>query len=119
MLDLSYKQIGPGHYVKWNDALKIRTTLKFEGDKIHVRHDQPKWVMQTILDDNVSLQNSFSRKSYKGQELYQGARIPLPVFMQLRKESGFVPGQGYDEKKFRSLLNDRDYYKLKVTPDKI
>lgn len=117
MIDMDFKMIAPGTYQKWNPKTLIRTTVKFEGDKMHVRHEQPTWVQQTIIEDNVARQNSFS--GYGNADAYNAIRAPMPVWMQIMKACGFKPGQGYDEKKMRQIVNDSDYSKLKVIPGKI
>jgi hypothetical protein len=117
MIDMDYKMIGPGTYQKWNPKTLVRTTVKFEGELMHVRHEQPKWVQQTILDDNQARKNDFA--GYGNADAYNGIRAPMPVWQQIMKQCGFKQGQGYDQKKFRQIVNDSDYSKLKVVPGKI
>ena len=59
MLDLSFDRIGPNTYRKWNPILRVRTTLTFDraNGKIHVRHDQPRALIEAVLERNVALQN--------------------------------------------------------------
>ncbi len=124
MLDLSFKRTGPGTYQKWNAVLGVRTTITFVpardggGRKIHVRHDQPRQVIADVLDRNVAMQNDFKGR-YGGDLITQTASLPIVVHSQIMAQCGFQPGQGYDEKKFRAILNDRDNYKLKCVPGKI
>lgn len=121
MLDLSFVQIAPDTYQKWNHVLCIRTTIRFHGvgdnRKMTVRHEQPKQVISAILDRNVAIQNSFN--GYKGKEMYQGTSLPIAVHSQVMKMCGHKPGQGYDEKKFVKIMNDIDYRKLKTIPGKL
>lgn len=116
-----FTYIGPGTYQKWDSVLGIRTTVKFEGEGdqklVHVRHEQPKQVIQDILDLNVARQNAFS--GYGGDMMHQTSSIPLTVHSQIMKQCGNIPGVGYDQKKFSQILNDRDYYKLKTVPGRI
>lgn len=114
MLDLSFKRIAPNIYQKWNAAQGIRTTIHFDGDKIHVRHEQP---VAAVLDLNVKLANDFS--GYKGKELVLGSRIPITEHRKIMKQCGFQPGHGYDQKRFARILNDSDYRKFKTVPGKI
>jgi hypothetical protein len=116
-IDMDFKMIGPGTYQKWNPKTLVRTTVKFDGDLMHVRHEQPKWVQDTILEDNVARQNSFG--GYGNADSFHGMRAPMPVWQQIMKRCGFKQGQGYDEKKLKQIVNDSDYSKLKVVPGKI
>lgn len=116
-----WEVLGPGHYRKWNPQTMILTTVRFtgEGEKktMHVRREQPSWVTNAIIEDNVARQNDF--KGYGNDEFYHGVRAPMPVWQQIMEKSGFIAGQGYDEKKFKSIVNDRDFYKLKIAPGRI
>ncbi len=124
MLDLTFRQIAPNTYQKWNAVLGVRTTVTFveagdrAGRKIHVRHDQPKALIADVLDRNVAMQNDFKGR-YGGDLITQTASLPIVVHSQIMKQCGFQPGFGYDTKKFRQILNDRDNYKLKCVPGKI
>lgn len=117
-IDMDFKMIGPGTYQKWNPKTLTRTTVKFEGDLMHVRHEQPKWVQEAILEDNVARQNDW-RGNFKGMDAFNAMRAPMPVWQQIMKKCGFKQGQGYDEKKLKQIVNDSDYSKLKVIPGKI
>ena len=118
-----YQRIAPRTYQRWDPVLLKRTTVQFEGSGekllMHVKIDQPPWVGKIILDNNVDLQNNF--KGYgKGDGFYQATCIPAHVYWgQIMPKCGFQPGHGYDEKKFKQIVNDRDNYKLKVVPGKI
>lgn len=116
-----FRYLGNSTYQKWDNVMGIRTTVRFEGtgDKkiMHVRHEQPKQIVQDILDLNVARQNGFS--SFKSAEMHMTSSIPLTVHSQIMEKCGNVPGIGYDEKKFKQILNDRDYYKLKTVPGRI
>lgn len=121
MLDLTFKCIAPDTYQKWNELLGVRTTLWFHGvgaeRKVTVRHEQPKQLIADILDMNVTRQNDF--KGFKGVEMYQGTSVPLAVHAQIKKMCGFQPGHGYDEKRYKRIVNDSDYQKLRTVPGKI
>ncbi|MGE3476968.1 MAG: hypothetical protein AB7H70_14295 [Rhodospirillaceae bacterium] len=114
MLDLSFRQIGPGLYVKWNPVLGIRTTVRFENGLMHVKHEQR---VDDVLDLNVAQQNDFT--GYRGKELVQATRIPMIEHRKIMERCGFQAGAGYDLKKFKQILNDRDYCKFKTVPGKI
>ena len=115
-----YEKVGNGHFVKWNPLLGIKSTLLIEpsgiAGKVNVTTRREQYVGD-ILDLNVKQQNDFS--GYKGKELFQGSRIPIVQHQRIMEKCGFKPGQGYDEKKFRQILNDRDFYKLKTVPGKL
>lgn len=118
MIDMDFKQIGPGLYRKWNPQTRIRTTVKFEGGNMHVRHEAHPEDTQAILDFNVMRQND--HKGFKDQEIYQASSIPSHIYWgQIMPKCGFKNGQGFDERKFKQILNDRDNYKLKCVPGKI
>ena len=120
MLDLTFRQIAPDTYQKWNAALCVRTTVTFDrvGRKIHVRHDQPRALVAAVLERNVALQNDFKGR-YGADVITQTTSLPIAVHRQIMAQCGFRPGQGYDGKKFRAILNDRDNYKLKCVPGRI
>lgn len=117
-MESEYRKIAPNVYRKWNPLTQIRTTITYFWEagvkKMHVRHDQPKQFIQTVLDSNVDMQNSF--KGYKHDIITQTTRLPIAVHAQIMDQCGFKAGQGYDEKKFKQILNDRDNYKLKTVP---
>lgn len=114
----SFVQVGPGTYQKWNPALGIRTTVIFKDGFMHVRHEQPKQLIADILDLNVKRQNDF--KGYgKGDDMFQATSLPWAIHKQVMAKCGFKEGQGYDIKKFKQIMNDSDYSKLKVVPGKI
>lgn len=113
-LDLTFHQIGPGTYQKWNELLGIRTTIKFQDGKIHVKHEQR---IDDVLDLNVAQQNNFY--SFKGVDSFQGTRIPLVEHRKIMKQCGYQQGKGYDQKKFKQIVNDRDNYKFRTVPGKI
>lgn len=114
MFDLSFRQIGPGTYVKWNPVLGIRTTVRFESGVCHVKHEQR---VDDVLDLNVAQQNNF--EGFRGKDLVQAARIPLVEHRKIMARCGFAPGAGYDVKKFKQILNDRDFCKFKTIPGKL
>lgn len=114
MLDLSFRQIGAGLYVKWNPLLGIRTTVRFENGLMHVKHEQR---VDDVLDLNVAQQNDFT--GYRGKDLVQATRIPMVEHRKIMARCGFEPGAGYDVKKFKQIINDRDYSKFKTVPGKI
>lgn len=120
MLDLRFTRIGPGTYQKWNAILGVRTTVTFDRDsrKIHVRHEQPRALVDAVLARNVVMQNDFKGR-FGADVITQTTSLPIAVHRQIMAACGFQPGRGYDEKKFRAILNDRDYYKLKCVPGKI
>lgn len=120
MLDLSFDRIGPNTYRKWNPILGVRTTLTFDraNGRIHVRHDQPRALIDAVLERNVALQNG-AKRSFKDDYVIQTASLPIAVHRQIMTQCGFQPGHGYDEKKFRAILNDRDNYKLKCAPGRL
>jgi|TARA_R110000822_G_scaffold22114_7_gene69737 hypothetical protein len=126
MSDMGFKLVQFGGnesvYQKWNKHTLTRTTVTIwgqgEGKFMNVKHEQPKWVQNVIIDDNVARQNSFTGYT-SGMEAYNAVRAPMPVWQQIMKKCGFKQGQGYDQKKFRQIANDSDYSKLKVIPGKI
>lgn len=75
-------------------------------------------MIQSALDRNVAMQNA-AKASFRDDYVTQAASLPIAVHRQIMAACGFQPGQGYDEKKFRAILNDRDYYKLKCVPGKL
>lgn len=117
---LDYVQVGPGHYVKWNPILGIRTTTWIRPSStpgkvdVTTKHEQR---VEEILDLNVSLANDFS--GYRGKELVQATRIPITEHRKIMTACGFQRGHGYDQKKFARILNDPDYRKFKVIPGKL
>lgn len=114
MLDLSFRHIGAGLYVKWNPLLGIRTTVRFENGLMHVKHEQR---VDDVLDLNIAQQNDFA--GYRGKDLVQATRIPMVEHRKIMARCGFEPGAGYDVKKFKQIINDRDYSKFKTVPGKI
>jgi hypothetical protein len=120
MLDLTFRQIAPGVYQKWNALMGIRTTVTFspDGKTMHVRHDQPKKLIRDVLNRNVALQNS-GKSAHANDLITPVTSMPITVHKQVMQKCGFKPGQGYDVKKFRQIVNDRDYYKLKTVPGRI
>lgn len=121
MIDLTYKFLGNGHYVKWNPVLGVKSELLIwkENGKtmVTVRHSQPPKLVQSILDLNVARQNSFT--GYKGKEMVQATSIPQAQHKQIMKQCGFQAGHGYDEKKFKQIVNSRENYKFKTVPGNI
>lgn len=116
-----FQTIGAGQYQKYNPLTGIRTTVTFTGTgdqkAMHVKRETALQVQSAILDMNVAQQNDF--KGFKGVEVYQATRIPLIEHEKIMKACGHQPGQGYDVKKFKSIVNDIDYRKLKVVPGRI
>lgn len=117
---LDFVQVAPNVYRKWNAILGLRTTVTFDNvnGKIHVRHDQPKKLITAVLDRNVSMQNDWKGK-FGADLITQTTSMPIAVHSQIMKQCGHKPGQGYDEKKFKQIINDRDNYKLKTVPGRI
>lgn len=113
------RKIGPGTYQRYNHKLGILTTMLIEhlpggAKKVHVKQEQR---VDDILDFNVKQQNE--HKGFKGDGLHQVTRIPAVEYRKIMERCGFQPGHGYDKKKFRQILNDRDYYKLKTVSGRI
>lgn len=111
-------------YRKWDPVLRIRTTIRFtdvpgDSDKrnVHVCREQPRGDIQSILDLNVARQNEGS--GHKGDGLHQASCIPISIYQQIMEKCGHQPGHGHDEKRFKKILNDRDYYKLKTVSGRI
>lgn len=115
---MEFRQIAPGVYQKYNHILCIRTTVTFRDGLMHVKHEQPKEIIEDILDLNVKRQNDFAGYG-KGDNLYQATSMPLAVHAQVMKACGHEPGKGYDVKKFKQIVNDIDYRKLKTVPGRI
>lgn len=109
-------------YQKWDPVMLKRVTVTFEGrgekKLMHVKIDQPDWVGKIILENNVELQNNFQGYG-KGDGFYHATCMPMPIWNQVMQKCGFEKGHGYDEKKFKQIVNDRDNYKLKVVPGRI
>jgi len=110
-------------YRKWDSVLQTRVTVTFSGKGeqklMHVKLEQPTSVIDTILDNNVSLQNSFAGYG-KGDGFYHATSIPLPIYNQLMVQCGQDRKTGeYDEKKFKGIVNGSDYSKLRVVPGRI
>lgn len=118
-IPLDFVQIAPNVWQKWNPVLGIRTTLKRDGDLYHVRHEQPKQNIQAILDLNVKQQNDRVGPIAYGDHMYQATRIPLVMHSQIMKMCGHKPGQGYDVQKFKKIMNDSDYSKLRCISGKL
>lgn len=124
-IDGEFKKVGSGRWAKWNPILRIRTVLEvseYDGRgqplAFRVYRQQPREDIEAILDLNVQTQNSW--KGRYGADLgTQTTRIPIVIEQQIKEKCGFIPGQGYDEKKFRQIVNDRDYYKLKTVTGRI
>lgn len=123
-ITLEYKKVGPGLYRKWNPTLGVYSTIQVNydsnGRRTGFTHSiaQPDYILQQILDRNVAMQNSWKGK-FGGDVVTQTTSLPIAVHQQIMAQCGFQAGHGYDEKKFRSILNDRDNYKLKTIPGRI
>jgi len=107
---------GERTYMKENPLLKIRTYLIFKNDgTITVRKTQR---IDATIDANVQDQNSFY--SFGNQPMVRVANVPLIVDRQFKEKAGLNHRTGeFDRKKYNSLLDDRDNYKLKTVPKKI
>lgn len=114
-----YRKIGPGTYQRFSPITGIRTTIYLEtlpGGKRNMTIKQEQDV-EHIIARNTFLQNNFSGYD---KNLHQVASVPLVWDNEFKRLSGQVNGKGeYDEKKYKSLLNDRDYYRFKTVPGKI
>lgn len=122
-ITLEYKKVGAGRWLKWNPILFMYSELiaNYENGRVKsytVRRWQPDWVLKATLDRNVAMQNDWKGR-YGGDLITQTSSLPIAVHAQIMEQCGFKPGQGYDEKKFRQILNDRDNYKLKTVPGRI
>lgn len=121
MTESPFQKIAHNTYRRWDPVLQKRVTVTFEGTGerklMHVKIEQPKQLIQDILDMNVEQQNSFA--GYGNAEGFQAFRMSPQVYQQIMEKCGHQPGKGYDEKKFKSILNDRDYYKLKTIPGRV
>jgi len=119
-----YQKIGPGVWRKWNPVLGLYTTLTVEYDAkgnrkaFHVKHEHPAKVLEAIIDRNVAMQNSW-KGSYRGDLVTQTTSLPIAVHSQIMKQCGYEQGQGYDEKRFKQIINSRENYKLKTVPGNI
>lgn len=117
---VSYVQVGIGRYVKHNPILGVTSYLTVEPSgkpgkvNVHVRHEQR---VDDTLDLNVYQQNEF--RSFKGMDGYQATRIPLVEHRKIMQQCGFQAGHGYDEKKFKQIVNDSDFRKFKIVPGRI
>lgn len=111
-----FRKAGDGVFQRYNAVLGILSTYHFDhaSGKVSVRQEQR---IDDILDFNVMQQNE--HRGFKGDGLHQATRIPTVEYWKIMKQCGFTPGQGYDERKFRQILNDRDNYKLKTVPGRI
>lgn len=122
-IELEYKKVGAGKWQKWNPVLNVLSTIEAEYEngrivRYRVSRQQPKWFIDAVLDRNVAMQNSF-KGTYGDDLVTQTTSMPIVVQQQVMEQCGFKAGQGYDEKKFRQIMNDRDYYKLKTIPGKL
>jgi hypothetical protein len=99
-------------YTKYEPMTGIRTTVTFDhkGKAMHVRHDQD---VTAIIELNKIRQNEH-RGSFKGELLSQVTSIPMLEHKKIMEKCGYVKGQGYDEKKFKQILNDPDYRYFKT-----
>lgn len=122
-IELEYKKVGPGKWQKWNALLCILSTIEaeYENGKLvryHYRREQPKWFTDAVLDRNVAMQND-GKQRFGADLITQTASLPIAVHAQIMEKCGFKAGQGYDEKRFRQIMNDRDYYKLKTVSGRL
>lgn len=124
-IELEYTKVASGKWVKWNPILRVRSTIeaikwdsKGRATEFKVTRDQPKADIQAIVDFNVNMQNSW-KGSYGGDLITQTTRLPTVIHQQIMEQCGFKAHQGYDEKKFKQIINDRDNYKLKTVPGRI
>lgn len=123
-IELEYKKVGPGRWVKWNPILMLWSILEAERDsngklvRWHSKHVQPKEVTDAIIDFNVAQQNAW-KGNFGSDVITQTSRLPIPIHRQIMEQCGYQPGHGYDEVKFKKILNDRDYYKLKTVPGRL
>ena len=120
-----YTKVAAGKWVKWNPILRIRSTIqavewdsKGRATKFTVYREQPKEDIQAIVDLNVAMQNA-DKGNHVHDLITQTSRMPITVHQQIMQQCGWQPKHGYDEKKFRQILNDRDNYKLKTVAGNI
>ena len=115
------RKVGPGTFQRYNHQLGILTTMEIEhlpggGKKVHVNQQQR---VDDILDLNVYQQNHCDAPK---EGLRQATRIPVIEHRKIMKQCGLdekKPQDGYDEKKFRQIVNDRDFYKFKTVSGRI
>lgn len=122
-ITLEYKKVGAGVWRKWNPVQGIWSELRanYQGGKLvsyTVRRWHPPEILEAVLDRNVAMQNSWKGK-YGDDCVTQQTAIPIALHQQIMDKCGFQQGHGYDEKKFRQIMNDSDYRKLKTVPGRI
>ena len=101
-------------FIRYNHWTGKRITVKCDSGKIHVREEQN---VERLIELNKIQQNDFT--GYRGKLLTQVTRIPEVIHNDIMRKCGYVPGQGYDKKKFKQLLNDPDNRFLKTVPGKL
>jgi hypothetical protein len=107
-------KVFPNGFIRYNHISGKRITVKIEAGTLHVREEQN---VEKLIELNKTQQNDFT--GYRGKLLTQLTRIPEVIHNDFMRKCGFVPGQGYDEKRFKQLINDPDHRYLKTVPGKI
>lgn len=110
------RKIGPGQFQRYNHHLGILSTYTFDHmtGQVGVKQEQR---IDDILDWNVKQQNE--HRNFAGDGMKQTARIPTVEYWKIMKQCGFEPGKGHDERKFRAIINDRDFSKLKTVSGRV
>lgn len=110
-----WAHIGRGTYQKYNPTLRIRTTVFSEpagvSGKVNLRvvHEQ---YTGDIIELNKKQQNEF--RGFRNDLMTQTSRIPLVHWQDWMKKCGQDKTGQYDEKKFKSLINDPDHRYFKT-----
>lgn len=92
----------------YSDDGQIRTYIKFEDGKMHVRKTQK---VQKTLDLNHAQASEF--QGYTKDTYTPIARVPLAVHRDWINK-GLIDPKGKDKDAVFKLLNDGDYRKLRV-----
>jgi hypothetical protein len=102
-------------YDKYDPQTRIKSVLYFDhvAKTVHTYKEQD---VEDIIEANKRAQNDFSGYS----SIYRASQVPLLMDQKLKELSGLNPRTGeYDEKKYKSFLNDADYKYLKTVPGRV
>lgn len=116
---MDYRKTEKHVFEKVDPRTRVKTRMIFDhaSGEIKVQKIQDPHAVQALVDMNKEARDSHRR--YNGNGMTKVSSIPLVEWQKIMARCGNQPGIGYDQEKFRKIINDGDYAKLRTVPGRI
>lgn len=116
MADLGGKAVGSGFIPLDYTASGLRTSIKVEGDQLHILKEQE---LAPVLDFTAKARNEMGDGYSPDRSMRRVAHLPAILIEHCRHVEGWDPLSPENHDRLARMLNDPDYAFLRTAPGRI